>query len=126
MKKPTCTLSYGGLFRSPPYENVHVGLFIHTSRKRKKKKDNQFLNDVLRVRRSSSPCERSRRRVITEKSMRTELFFFFFFFFFRFDPRFFLLSLLFPSSFLLFCLVHFTARLFGSHASDLGRVILPR
>ena len=24
--------------RSPPYENVHVGFFIHTSRKRKKKK----------------------------------------------------------------------------------------
>ena len=24
-------------WRSPPYENVHVGFFIHTSRKRKKK-----------------------------------------------------------------------------------------
>ena len=32
MKNPTCTL-YAG--RSPPYENVHVGFFIHTSRKRK-------------------------------------------------------------------------------------------
>ena len=30
-KKTTCKL-YGG---RPPYENVHVGIFIHTSRKRK-------------------------------------------------------------------------------------------
>ena len=34
MKKPMCTL-YAR--RSPPYENVHDGFFIHTSRKRKKK-----------------------------------------------------------------------------------------
>ena len=33
MKKPTCTL-YGG--RSPAKQNVHVGFFNHTSRKRKK------------------------------------------------------------------------------------------
>ena len=32
MKKPTCTLSGG---HSPQYENVYVGFFIHTSRKRK-------------------------------------------------------------------------------------------
>ena len=32
-EKPTCTL-YGG--RCPWYGNVHVGFFIHTSRKRKK------------------------------------------------------------------------------------------
>ena len=33
-KQTTCTFSYGG---RPPYENGHVGFFIHTSRKRKKK-----------------------------------------------------------------------------------------
>ena len=37
----------------------------------------------------------------------------------------FLLSLLFPSSFLL-CLMHFFAQLFGWHPFNLGRVILPR
>ena len=37
MKKPTCTLSGG-----TPYENVLVGFFIHTSKKRNKSTVNSY------------------------------------------------------------------------------------